>query len=166
MMHGKGTARMPHLRQGPRRASVRFEPPGPGACWTASDVEHAQDRPTRVLIADDDPMMIEALADLVASRPFLLLVGVAADGAQAIALACRERPDVALLDVRMPGGGPETARGIRACSPGTAIVALSAYRDRESMEGMRDAGTREYLVKGSATIDAIVSAIRGAAGGC
>jgi DNA-binding NarL/FixJ family response regulator len=121
------------------------------------------DRPTRVLIADDDPMMIEALADLVASRPFLLLVGVAADGEQAIAIACRERPDVALLDVRMPGGGPETARGIRACSPGTAIVALSAYRDRESMEGMRDAGTREYLVKGSATIDAIVSAIRGAA---
>jgi DNA-binding NarL/FixJ family response regulator len=121
------------------------------------------DRQTRVLIADDDPMMVGALADLVASRSFLRLVGVAADGQQAIAIARRERPDVAILDVRMPGGGPAAAMGIRACSPGTAILALSAYRDRESLEGMRQAGACEYLVKGTATVAAIVEAIRRAA---
>jgi EAL domain-containing protein (putative c-di-GMP-specific phosphodiesterase class I) len=65
-------------------------------------------------------------------------------------MAARERPDVAILDVKMPGGGgPHAARGILAESPQTRIVALSAYGDRASILEMLSAGAAAYLVKGS-----------------
>jgi DNA-binding NarL/FixJ family response regulator len=71
---------------------------------------------------------------------------------------------VALLDVRMPGGGASTARSIRAASPRTRCVALSAYCDLDSLAAMREAGVVDYLLKGRASVADIVRAIRRAAG--
>jgi DNA-binding NarL/FixJ family response regulator len=72
----------------------------------------------RVLVCENDPFMRSALADLIRSVPDLQLTGVAADAAAAGVEAARGKPDVALLDVRMPGGGgPEAARLIRARCP-------------------------------------------------
>ncbi len=104
----------------------------------------------RVLVADDEPAVRAALAELVEAEETLELVGVAKDAEEAIELALREHPDVALLDVKMPaGGGPRAAREIRIGSLQTRVVALSAYEDRTSVLEMLRAGAVGYLVKGT-----------------
>ena len=104
----------------------------------------------RVLIADDEPMVRDALADVIAGEASLELVGAAEDADQAIALARLHGPDVALLDVKMPaGGGVRAAARIRACSPRTHVVGLSAYDDRGSVLHMIRSGAVGYLVKGT-----------------
>jgi DNA-binding NarL/FixJ family response regulator len=109
-----------------------------------------------VLIADDDPSMRGALGDMLSSEPGYLVVGLAADPESAIDLAGTHRPDVAILDVKMPdGGGIRAAEGIRTASPATRIVALSAWDDAETMARMRRAGACGYLVKGTAPDDLI-----------
>jgi EAL domain-containing protein (putative c-di-GMP-specific phosphodiesterase class I)/DNA-binding NarL/FixJ family response regulator len=113
----------------------------------------------RVLIAEDDASVRAALAALIEDEPQLTLVAAVADAEHAIAAAQRERPDVALLDVRMPGGGgAHAARGIKRASPQTRVVALSAFEDRSTVLEMLEAGVDGYLVKGS-TIGAIVKSI-------
>jgi EAL domain-containing protein (putative c-di-GMP-specific phosphodiesterase class I)/FixJ family two-component response regulator len=104
----------------------------------------------RVLVADDEPAVRAVLAELVAAEATLELVGTAKDAEEAIEIAVRERPDVALLDVKMPGGGgPRAAREIRVSSVQTRVVALSAYEDRASVLAMLRAGAVGYLVKGT-----------------
>jgi EAL domain-containing protein (putative c-di-GMP-specific phosphodiesterase class I) len=103
----------------------------------------------RVMIADDTHEIRESLADLVRSDPSLELVGTARDAQEAVELVRTGRPDVALLDVKMPaGGGPRAAREIRDRYPGTRTVALSAYEDRTSVFEMLQAGACGYVVKG------------------
>jgi EAL domain-containing protein (putative c-di-GMP-specific phosphodiesterase class I)/AmiR/NasT family two-component response regulator len=104
----------------------------------------------RVLIADDDANIRAALRELLESEEGIAVVAVTPDAGTAVEAAARERPDVAILDVKMPGGGgPRAARGILASSPETRIVALSAYGDRASILEMLRAGASAYLVKGS-----------------
>jgi len=106
----------------------------------------------RVLVADDEPETRRALADLVIAEPSLELAGVAADAEEAVELSHRERPDVVLLDVRMPGGGgPRAARGVRRRSPRTRVVAFSAYGDLSTVVEMLEAGAEGYLVKGASS---------------
>ena len=114
--------------------------------------------PIRVLIAEDDEGIRETLASLVRSEPALALAGLAEDAKGAIAVAARELPDVAVVDVRMPGGGAGATRGIKRCSPGTGVVAFSAHDDALTMRDMRAAGADGYLVKGS-PVSAIVACI-------
>lgn len=126
-----------------------------------ASLSSGQDRMIRVLIAEDGRLFREALVELIRGRPYLELVGVAEDAARAIELACRHKPDVAVLDVGMPGGGgPEAARGIRSCSPATGIMALSVYEDRESIAQMAQAGAREYVLKGTTSPAQIIAAIQ------
>ncbi len=121
-------------------------------------------QPIRVLIADDQELVRDALADLIGSEKGLELVGAAVDADSAMALAASALPDVALLDVKMPGGGVSAARGIRACSPSTQIVALSAYEDRGSVLEMVRAGAIGYLVKGTSGDEIIQTIHRSARG--
>jgi PAS domain S-box-containing protein len=118
----------------------------------------------RVLIADDEPALRHAIAELIEAEPGLDLVGSCADAAGAGELARETRPDVALVDVRMPGGGVEAAGLIAESSPETAVLALSAYEDRATVTAMLQAGAVGYLVKGIAP-DEIVEAVRRAARG-
>jgi DNA-binding NarL/FixJ family response regulator len=120
----------------------------------------------RVLIADDEPALRHAIGELVEAEPELELVGSAAAAAEAAALARETRPDVAVLDVRMPGGGLEATRLIAEASPETAVLALSAYEDRATVIAMLQAGAVGYLVKGvppEEIVDAIRRASRGQA---
>ncbi len=114
--------------------------------------------PIRVLIAEDDEGVRETLASVVRSEPSFALAGLAEDADQAIAAAARMLPDVALVDVRMPGGGAQAARGIRRCSPRTSVIAFSAYDDALTVRDMRAAGAEGYVVKGS-PVTAIVASI-------
>lgn len=114
----------------------------------------------RVLVADDDPVVRETLADVVRSDAGLELVAAASDAEEAIELTHLHRPDVALLDVMMPGGGgPRAAREIRATCPATRVVAVSAFDDRGAVMEMLQAGAAGYLVKG-ATVEEILEGVR------
>lgn len=121
--------------------------------------------PIRVLVADDHPAVRDALVRVIASSSGAMVAGAACDTEGAIGLAEKMRPDVALLDVRMPGGGGhQAAREIRRLSPETAVVALSAYCDRATVLRMLEGGAISYLSK-SASAKEIIRAIRRAACG-
>jgi signal transduction histidine kinase len=120
-----------------------------------------------VLIAEDEPAVRAALSDLIEIEDELQLVGAAADAQEAIDMAREHKPDVALVDVKMPsGGGTRAAREIRDLSPATRVVALSAYEDRTTVLEMLRAGAAGYLVKGTSAgeiIEAIRRSVRGQA---
>ena len=119
--------------------------------------------PIRVLIADDDRSVRAALSDALSAQADMELVGAAAGADEAIALARQHKPDVALLDVRMPGGGgQQAATGISRTSPGTRLVVLSADEDAGSVVEMWQRGVPEYVAKG-APIHDVLDAIRRAA---
>jgi EAL domain-containing protein (putative c-di-GMP-specific phosphodiesterase class I)/DNA-binding NarL/FixJ family response regulator len=118
----------------------------------------------RVLIADDEQVVRESLAGVIGSDPSLEIVGSAEDAQGAIDLAAWRLPDVALLDVRMPGGGPRAAAEIARLSPSTRVLALSAAEDRESVLTMIRAGALSYVGK-TASNEEILNAIHGTAEG-
>jgi len=114
----------------------------------------------RVLIADDNQDSREALGALIGLEPDLELVGAAVDAEEAINLACQHAPDVAIVDVRMPGGGGRrAAEGIALASPNTTVIALSAYDDAGSVLEMFEGGVGEYIAKDVPT-ETVIEAIR------
>ena len=117
----------------------------------------------RVAVVDDEPTMRAALEDLISGHDGLELVGSGSSANEAVELARTIRPDVILLDVLLPGGGPAAADGILQTSPGTAVIAISAYTDRGTVGRMMAAGAVSYLAKGRSTTVEIISAIERAA---
>ncbi|MEX0991683.1 MAG: response regulator [Actinomycetota bacterium] len=106
--------------------------------------------PIHVLIAEDEPDVRAALEDLIGSDDAMDVVGTAGDADEAIEVAERVQPDVALVDVKMPnGGGPRATREIRRLCPETHVVAISAYEDRRTVLEMLRAGVVGYIVKGT-----------------
>lgn len=103
----------------------------------------------RVLISDDDPMIREVLRDVLDAEPDLQVIAVARDADEAIAMAEQHAPTIAILDVRMPGGGgARAAREILLRRPATKILAFSAYDDAAAVAEMRRVGVGDYLIKG------------------
>ncbi|MFI2780624.1 response regulator transcription factor [Streptomyces sp. ALB3] len=115
--------------------------------------------PFSVLLCDDNVMLLETLSEVVQSQPDLEVVGTARNGAQALRLAEHHLPDLVILDVRFPGGGPTLARTIARCSPASRIVAFSAYDDKASVEQMTSAGVLEYVLKGASNRE-LIAALR------
>ncbi|WP_306744835.1 response regulator [Saccharothrix yanglingensis] len=113
-----------------------------------------------VVISDDDPLIRDALREVLDAEPDLRVVAVARDADEAIEMTARHAPAVVVLDVRMPGGGGGRAvREIRLRSPRVGILALSAYADSAAVGEIKRAGVSEYLVKGVPNSD-IVAAVR------
>jgi EAL domain-containing protein (putative c-di-GMP-specific phosphodiesterase class I) len=127
-----------------------------------SPISMGDEQQIRVLIADDDPVLRAAIAALVHDGTKIVCVDAVGNAPDAIAAAERDRPDVALVDVRMPGGGAHAARAIKLCSPSTKVIALSAHDDRATVLEMLEAGAVGYLVKG-ASAEFINEAISNAA---
>jgi DNA-binding NarL/FixJ family response regulator len=116
----------------------------------------------RLLIADDDPVMRMLLGAIVRSDPSIELVAEAEDADEAIALAAERRPDVALLDVEMPGGGGlRAAQEIHAQHPQIRLLALSAHETGEARAAMENAGASGYVVKGAPPAE-VLQAVRNA----
>jgi DNA-binding NarL/FixJ family response regulator len=115
-----------------------------------------------VLLADDHVLFRQGLALLVHEQEGWRIVGEAGNGEEAVALAAAHQPQIAVLDVEMPGiNGIEAARHIRRASPQTRIVALSMYGDAHYQELMFEAGASAYVLKNEA-IDDLVKAIQAA----
>ncbi|MGY1771010.1 response regulator [Blastococcus sp. SYSU D00813] len=113
----------------------------------------------RVLVVDDQRVVRDGLAMLLGLLPGIDVVGSAEDGEQALDAVDRLRPDVVLMDLRMPRmDGIEATRRIRAGHPAVAVLALTTYADDESVVGALRAGARGYLTK-DAGADEIARAI-------
>ncbi|MER5352220.1 response regulator transcription factor [Kitasatospora sp. NPDC002551] len=123
---------------------------------------------TRVLVADDQTVVREGIVMLLGLLPGIEVVGSAADGEEAVALVARHRPDVVLMDLRMPRcDGVEATRRIRAGHPGTEVVVLTTYADDDSLFPALRAGARGYLTKdaGGEEIARAVADVRSGAAG-
>ncbi len=116
--------------------------------------------PLRVLVADDHPFFRDGLRVMLEATPDTELVGEAADGVEAVNLAHTLRPDVILMDLRMPGlGGIEATRKILNESPQVGILVVTMIEDDDSVFAAMRAGARGYLLKG-ADKDEVLLAIR------
>jgi two-component system nitrate/nitrite response regulator NarL len=103
--------------------------------------------PARVLIADDHAPTRDDLARILDADPRFVVCAVAADASEAVEAARRERPDLCLVDIRMPGNGIAAAWEITACLPATRVVMLTVSRDDGDLFAALRAGARGYLLK-------------------
>lgn len=101
-----------------------------------------------VLLADDHAIFREGTRKILEEYPEVEVVGEAADGVQALELAGRLKPDVAVLDIAMPGrNGIEVTRSLPAVSPETRALILTAYDDDDYIMALLEAGAAGYLLK-------------------
>jgi two-component system, NarL family, response regulator NreC len=119
----------------------------------------------RILLADDHTVVRKGLRLLLENQPDFQVVGDAADGREAVAMAEQQRPDVMVMDVAMPVlNGIEAARQIGAKLPSIAIVFLSMHSDEGYVLKALKAGARAYLLKDSAEYD-LISAVKAVSAG-
>lgn len=114
----------------------------------------------RCVIADDHPAILEAVARYLADVDDVEIVGRAQDGDQVLRLIEEHAPDVAVLDIRMPGvGGIDIARKLSAEGSQTAVILYTGHSERSLLLEALDAGARGFLVK-EAPLDDLARAIR------
>ena len=118
-----------------------------------------------VLLVDDHPVVVEGLRKVLNASPDLSVTGEAHDAAAAIEQARLLRPDVILMDLRMPGAtGIQAVRRLRELEVASAVIILTSYGDQAYVRQALEAGADGYLLK-SAHPDELVQAIRSAARG-
>ena len=119
--------------------------------------------PIRVVLVEDNDVFREALELLLGLRPEMCVVASVADGADAAAVVAELRPDVVLMDYRLPGlDGVQATRAVKEACPETAVVCLTASANMRERDALLEAGAVDCLRK-DVGLDAIVLAIRNAA---
>jgi DNA-binding NarL/FixJ family response regulator len=105
--------------------------------------------PIRVLLVDDEPLFLEALAALLARDDRVEVVGTTETGEEAVNLAAAVKPDVALVDLAMPGpDGYETTRRMIRDAPNLKVIAVSGVSNERARRDALDAGASAFLFKG------------------
>ncbi|MGZ4105815.1 MAG: response regulator [Tumebacillaceae bacterium] len=113
----------------------------------------------RLIVVDDQRLMREGLKTVLNLEDGLEVVGLASDGAEALELALREKPDLVLMDIRMPGvDGVQGTRMIREQLPETKVLILTTFNDSDLIFDALDEGASGYLLKDMPT-ETIVQAI-------
>lgn len=119
----------------------------------------------RILLIDDHFIVRTGLVSLLGTEPNLAVVGEAADGDEAIKQFALLRPDLVLVDLRLPGkNGHEVARHIRALDPDARILMLSGFEGDADIQAALEAGVRGYVFK-SATGEELIPAVQAVAAG-
>jgi DNA-binding NarL/FixJ family response regulator len=129
---------------------------GTSGVWALSTIQrndHPEVRVIRVAIADDDPSVRTALTEVLQADPRFEVVGAVSNGDDLVRLVVDTRPDLVVLDVRMPRGGAVGARALREATadggtPVPVVVALSAQSSVGTVVAMLREGVSGYLVKG------------------
>ena len=135
----------------PRGSAGGAAPPGPDAI--------------RVLVVDDHQFFREGLAAMIAAEPDLDLIGQAATGDEAVAMAESLQPDVVLMDINMPGcSGVDAARVLTAASPHIRVLMVTMFEEDHLVFAAMRAGARGYLLKDAGHTE-VLRAIRAVAGG-
>jgi DNA-binding NarL/FixJ family response regulator len=121
--------------------------------------------PIRVLVVDDHDLFRTGLASLLSSQPDIEVVAQASGGRTGVRLADELRPDVVLMDLRMPDvAGPDATRQILALHPETRVLVLTVASDRADVESALKAGATGFMAKDT-PIDSVAVAVRAAAQG-
>jgi two-component system, NarL family, response regulator LiaR len=120
--------------------------------------------PIRIVIADDHILVRQGIRAFLETHADLSIVGEAEDAAGAIALCAEHQPNVALVDLVMPGGGIEATRAIRAASPVTQVVLLTSFEDAQQIVAAVQAGALSCMLK-DVDADALADTLRKAARG-
>lgn len=119
----------------------------------------------RVLLCDDHEVVREGLRTLLGRQKGMLVVGEAGTVAEAVEVAARTKPDVVVMDVRLPdGSGVEACRAIREARPETKVIMLTSYADDAAVFASIVAGAAGYVLKqtrGQAVVDAISAVAQG-----
>ena len=121
-------------------------------------------KPIRIVIADDHDLVRQGIRGFLETHADLEIVGEAGDAATAVSLCSAQTPDVALVDLVMPGGGIEATRAIRMASPKTHVVLLTSFEDVQQIVAAVQAGALSCLLK-DVDADALADALRKAAQG-
>ena len=123
------------------------------------------ERLIRVFLADDHPVVLAGIRALLQSNPDMALVGEATNGSAALVRVMEMLPDVALLDISMPGmNGLDLTRRLAESCPSVRVIALTVHEDRAYVQSLVQNGARGYLLKRSAAAD-LVRAVRAVAEG-
>ena len=119
----------------------------------------------RVVIADDHPVFRDGLRALFAAADDMVLTAEAADGPSVIDTVARTRPDVVVMDIKMPGlDGVEATRRLATLVPEARVIVLTMFEDDASVFAAMRAGARGYLVKGADAAE-VLGAVRAVAAG-
>lgn len=114
----------------------------------------------RILLAEDHAIMREGVREFIKREADMEVVGEAGDGEEAVKLAVQLKPDVIVMDIRMPKlNGIEATKQIKSQLPNTAILILTAYDSDQYIFALLDAGAAGYLLKGIRTHE-LIDAIR------
>jgi len=119
-----------------------------------------QSKKTRVMLADDHPLLRQALRHVLEKQPDIEVIAEASDGEEAVRFATELVPDVVIMDISMPNlNGLEATRRIKACCPAIGVLVLTVHSDNEHILGILQAGAGGYLTK-SVYGDEVVHAVR------
>jgi DNA-binding NarL/FixJ family response regulator len=120
----------------------------------------------QVFIADDHPVLLAGMRALLDADPGLQVVGEANDGRTALRMVTDLRPDIAVLDLSMPGmNGASVARQLRVDCPGCKVVVLTVHEDRAYLRELLEIGATGYVLKRSAAEELLRAVHAAAAGG-
>jgi DNA-binding NarL/FixJ family response regulator len=116
--------------------------------------------PTRIMVVDDHPLYRMGITALISTRADMLTVAEADTGEEAVEKFSVHKPDVVLMDLRLPGiGGVDAIRAIRKSAPASRFIVLTTYEGDEDIHQALEAGASGYLVKGMPS-DFLIDAIK------
>ena len=119
-----------------------------------------QCKKARIIIADDHPLLREALRNVLQKQPDFEVIGEAGDGEEAVSLTTELIPDIVIMDISMPNlDGLEATRRIKAACPSVAVLVLTVHKDIEYIFGVLQAGASGYLTK-TVYGDEVTNAVR------